>query len=563
VPVYTASQQLDYRNAEQVYKTRRLSESLWPGKDLDQHEFLYLTVPDWLRKNAAEVPDRLALVEGIADAGQRRTWTYARLLEDAERIAAGLLERFEPGARVAIMAPNVVEYALLQYGLSIAGMTMVTLNPAYHKREVEHVLKTAEVSGVFVLTEWRGNKMRDTIDELRAQLPMLREVFDIEELDRFMGSASGCVTFPDVTLDDPAVIMFTSGTTGLSKGAILNHMGMTNSTRFMALRAGLPEGGVWIGVMPMQHMGGNGFSVLGTLQQQGTLVLAREFDVRLFYELVEAYQGNYALLVPTMVEAFLDYPDRGQFDISSLGYIQSGASVVPAALVRRVESEIGCQMSVVCGQTESHGGYSQTHLDDSPQDQSETIGQPYPKIDFKIGDQHTSAVLALGEEGEICVRGYQVMVGYVNDPVATASAIDADGWLHTGDLGTMDERGFVRFVGRLKDMIVRGGVNIYSAEIEGLLAENPKVGKVAVVGVPDQHWGQQAAAIILPKRFDDLPAIQDLDTLCLDTIARFKRPRFYAFVSEFPFTSAGKLRKFQLQEDIANGKLELHPVQLR
>ncbi|MBF7082847.1 acyl--CoA ligase [Desulfallas sp. Bu1-1] len=541
-----------------IYRERRLTESFWSG---ETHNILYYTtIPFWLRKNAFEVPDRLALVEGIPDASKRRTWTYAELLRDAERIAYALLNKYNPGDRIAIMAPNVVEWALMQYGIAIAGMIRVTLNPAYHAREIEHILKTAEVAAVFTMKNYRGNKMIDTIKSIRESLPTLQDVYDLEELDDFINTGKP-VKLPEVKPEDIDVIMFTSGTTGNPKGAMLNHFGMTNSVRFMAQRAGLENGGVWINVMPLFFMGGNGFASLGTLQQQATHVLVIEFDVPLFLSLMEEYKGTFSLLVPTMMEAILAYPDLKKYDLSSWKYVLSGASKVEADLVRRFKKVLGCDISIVCGQTEAHGGYTQTHRDDSPEDQAETIGQPYPMIDFKIADGETGAVLPIGEEGEICIRGYQVMRGYYNNPASTAEAIDEEGWLHSGDLGVMDERGFVRFTGRLKDMIIRGGVNIYPAEVENLLKEHPKVDKVAVVGVPDEYWGEQVAALIIPKSFDDLPSIEELDAFCLNNLARFKRPRFYAFVKEFPMTGTGKLRKFKLKEDIVNGVLKLKPVQ--
>ncbi|NSW82810.1 MAG: acyl--CoA ligase [Syntrophothermus sp.] len=540
-----------------LYRERRLTESFWSGET--HHVLYHTTIPFWLRKNAFEVPDRLALIEGIPDASKRRTWTYAELLRDAERIAHALLNKYKPGDRIAIMAPNIVEWALMQYGIAMAGMVRVTLNPAYNVREIEHILKTAGVSAIFTMEEYRGNRMMDTIESIRGSLPSLQDVYDLQRLDEFVNTGKP-VELPEVKPENIDVIMFTSGTTGAPRGAILNHFGMTNSIRFMAQRAGLENGAVWVNVMPMSHMGGNGFAALGTLQQQATHVLVVEFDVPLFLSLMEEYKGTFSLLVPTMMEAILAYPDLGKYDLSSWKYILSGASKVEADLVRRLKSILNCDISIVCGQTEAHGGYTQTFRDDSPEDQAETIGQPYPMIDFKIADRETGAVLPIGEEGEICIRGYQVMQGYYNDPDGTAITIDEEGWLHSGDLGVMDERGFVRFTGRLKDMLIRGGVNIYPAEIENLLKEHPKVDKVAVIGVPDEYWGEQVAAIIIPKSFDDLPTLEELDKFCLDNIARFKRPRYYAFVKEFPMTATGKLRKFKLKEDVASGAIQLESL---
>lgn len=555
--IYTETQKLDYQKAEEVYRTRKLNESYWPGAELDDHEMIDMTIVDWLRRAADEVPDRLAVVEGI-DSPDRREWTYAELLRDSETIAKALLCRYAPGSRIAIMAPNVVEWAILQYGIQTAGMILVTLNPAYQVKEIEHILKTAEVEAIFTLKEFRGNRMMDTVNSIRDHLPSLKEVLDMEKLPEFMKEAKD-VDLPVVKLEDPAVIMFTSGTTGVPRGAVLYHYGMTNSTRFMALRAGLEEGGVWVNVMPMFHMGGNGFTALGCLQQQATHVLVQEFIPTLWFKMVEAYKGTYSLLVPTMVEAVLNHPDRKKYDMSSLKGIQSGASKVERWLAETVK-KFGIYISIVCGQTETHGGYTQTHLDDDVTDQVDTIGQPYPQIDFKIGDKVTGKVVPLGVEGEICVRGYQCMLEYYNDPESTAATIDKAGWLHSGDLGTMDERGFVKITGRLKEMLIRGGVNIYPAEIENLLKDYPKVSKVAIVGVPDDYWGEQVAAIVIPKSAEDKPTIEELDEYCLENIARFKRPRFYGFVEEFPYTATGKLRKFQFKEDIDLGKIQLQEV---
>ncbi|MFF2445661.1 AMP-binding protein [Neobacillus sp. NPDC058068] len=539
-----------------VYHSRRLTESYWPA---DTSRTLHdSTVAQVLRQVAAEVPNRIALIDGVMDPARRRRWTYAQLLSDAERVACALLNKFKPGERVAIWAPNRIEWMLIEYGCAIAGIILVTVNPALRGKELEYVLRQSEAAGLFLTEEYRGHNMLQTAHEVRVNLPTLREVINFSDFEDFIHSGNKTVTFPEVKSEDPFVIMYTSGTTGNPKGAILHNKGMTNSTKFMAERAGMEKGGVWVNVMPLVHMGGCGFAVLGTLQQRGTHVLVGGFDPALFLKLVEEEKGTFALLVPTMVEAILNLPERDQYDLSTLNSILSGASKVEPYLVRRVKKELGCGMSIVCGQTEMHGGTTQTHLDDTPEDQAETIGQPYPHIEVKIADPATGEVLPLGKDGEICCRGYQTMVGYYNMPEETAATLKDDGWLHSGDFGSMDERGFIKIRGRLKDLIIRGGVNIYPIEVENLLKEHPKIGNVSVIGLPDEYWGEQVAAIIIPKSHANKPTEEELTEYCKANMASYKRPRFWFFVNEFPTTAAGKIQKFKLREIVLKDEPQLN-----
>lgn len=541
-------------NKYDVYRDTRLKESYWPADTTRTlHDW---TVAQVLRDVAAEVPDRIALVDGVADPMKRRRWTYAELLSDSERVAQALLNKFKPGERVAIWAPNVIEWVLIEFGCAIAGITLVTINPALRAKEIEYVLRQSEAAGLFLMEEYRGHNMLNTVDQIRKNLPLLREVVKVSELRDFINANRNTTPFPQVKSKDPFVIMYTSGTTGNPKGAILHNKGITNSTKFMAERAGMEVGGVWVNVMPLVHMGGCGFAVLGTLQQRGTHVLVAGFAPSLFLELVEEEKGTFALLVPTMVEAILDLPDRKKYNLLSLKSILSGASKVEPHLVRRVKEELGCGMSIVCGQTEMHGGTTQTHLDDGPEEQAETIGQPYPQIEVKIVDPVSGQVLPLGEDGEICCRGYQTMIGYYNMPDQTAATLKEDGWLHSGDIGSMDERGFIKIKGRLKEMIIRGGVNIYPAEIENLLKEHPAIVDVVVVGLPDKYWGEQVAAVIIPKSLDNPPTTKELTEYCEANLASYKKPRSWHVVSEFPKTAAGKIQKFKIIEGILGEKLQ-------
>ena len=539
-----------------LYCNTRLTESYWPADT--SKPLLNSTIGDQLRAAATEFPERLALVEGIADPAKRRKWTYAQLLAEAERVADALLKRYQPGDRIAIWSPNLVEWALIQYGVALAGMTLVTVSPAYQARELEYLLGQSDSSAVFVSDEYRGHNMLATAQKVKENLPHLKEIIRFEQYEEFVKTGRPVKEYPQVGLLDTCMIMYTSGTTGFPKGAMLTHNGLMTSSAFMAERAGLELGGVWVNVMPMFHMGGAGFASLGPLARRATHVLAPAFDPLLFLNLVESEKGTYALLVPTMIEAILGSPDFKKYDLSTLKTIQSGASKVESSLVRRVISELGgCRIAIVFGQTEAAGGVTETFPDDTPEDQAETIGQPYPQCEMKIADPATGAVLPIGQVGEICARGYAPMKGYYNMPDETKKTL-RDGWLHTGDMGSMDERGFLKITGRLKDMIIRGGENVYPAEVEKLLKEYPKVGDAAVVGIPDNYWGEVVAAILIPKSKDGRPSVKELDDFCRINLANYKRPRVWFFVDSFPTTEAGKLRKFMLREQIEKG--ELKPV---
>jgi fatty-acyl-CoA synthase len=395
-----------------VYRTTRLTESYWPADT--SRPLLDWTPTRALREVAAEVPDRLALVAGVSDPAQRRRWTYAQLLVDVERLAPALLARFKPGERVAIWAPNVVEWVLLQLGCHMAGLWVVPVNPAFKGRELHHVLHQSGAAGLFLVDEYRGTDLRGTVNEVRARLPGLREVIRIGELDRFIAAHSaGARGFPDTKPNDPAFVMYTSGTTGVPKGAVLHNMACLNTAVFCTERAGLEHGGVYINPIPMFHIPSNVMAVMGCIMHRATHVLVAEFQPALVCDLIEKERGTYTLWVPTMLEAMLDDPARKRRDLSSLRHIMSGAAMVEARLVRRARSELGCSITVAYGQTEAVAAVSLTHMDDAESDQAETIGQPMPQCEVKIADISTGAVLPLGAEGEICVRGaYKTMLRF-------------------------------------------------------------------------------------------------------------------------------------------------------
>ena len=448
-----------------------LTESHWPADTSE--DLIDVTLGDLLRQGAADVPDRIALVDGVPDATARRRWTYAQLLDEAERIARALLQRFAPGEAVAVYAANSADWMLLQQALSLAGLLLVPLNPAYKADEVEVILRSSQAAGIFHDDAYRGNDMSAVIEQMRARLDHLREAIPMSEIGSLAAEGTADTALPSVAPGDVLQIQYTSGTTGVPKGALLHHRGVVNTSRFVAQRAGFPEGGVWVNAMPMFHIGGAAVTEIGCLSRQGTFVLAPGFEPGAVLELLESERGNVTLVVPTMIHALLEHPDFQRRDLSSMRTILSGAAAVPAALVHRVKRELGCDFTILFGQTEINGVVCQTRIDDSVEDQSETLGQPLPHAEVKIIDPQGGAVQPLGASGEICVRGYQTMAGYHNLPDATAETIDADGWLRMGDLGIMDERGYVRIAGRLKEMIIRGGMNLYPREIEDAILDHP------------------------------------------------------------------------------------------
>jgi fatty-acyl-CoA synthase len=504
---------------------------------------------------AAAAPDRLALVDAVPEPAARREWTYAELLTDVERVARALLARHEPGDRIALWAPNAAEWVVLQQGIAMAGMILVAINPAYRSHELQYVLAQSGAVALFHVDEYRGADLNAIIDEVRPDARALRETFSFTDWAAFLESGDPTTQLPAVAPLDPVQIQYTSGTTGFPKGALLHHKGLVNEAQFVAQRAGMDDGGVCINAMPMYHIGGGAVTELGTLAMHGTYVVLPGFDPGLVLEAFETYRGTHALMVPTMLIAVLEHPDCATRDLSSVQTMMSGAAAVPETLVHRVIERLGCRFSILFGQTEMHGVISQTRVTDSPADQAGTVGQPLPELEVKIADPATGEVLAIGEQGEICCRGYQTMLAYYELPDETAATIDADGWLHMGDLGTMDDRGFLKVTGRLKDMIIRGGINIYPREIEDLLFAHPQIAEVAVIGVPDERWGEQIAAVVRPADPAAPPAAEELRAWCKERIAAHKVPASWFLTRAYPMTPSGKVQKFVLRDQVDAGTL--------
>ncbi len=528
-----------------------LTESFCVGPDTPPVR--ELTIGQVLAEAAADSPNQAALTVGSPNPGERRTWTYAELYREARTAARALLQRFQPGERVAVWAPNIPEWVILEYGCALAGVVLVTVNPSYQPEELAYVLKQSRSRGIFVLPEFRGNRMLQHLLAVRDQCPELREVIGFDSWAAFMDSGINVTAdLPEVSAGDPCMIQYTSGTTGFPKGALLHHRGLVNNAAHVLERAGLDRGGAHLGYMPLFHTSGSVLCVLGALDRRARLVLVEMFEPGLVLELIETYRVRNTGGVPTMLIALLEHPDFVVRDLSSLQVVSSGGATVPAPLVERIEAELGVTFTIVFGQTECSPVASMTLPDDSPEDKAYTLGLPMPNVEVKIVDPASGEIQPVNQVGEYCTRGYHVMHGYFEMPEATADTIDEDGWLHTGDLCAMDERGYTRVEGRLKDMIIRGGENIYPREIEELLFKHPAVAEVAVVGLPSDRLGEEVAAFLRPAPGMALDR-EALFAYTREHLAPHKTPRYWFEVEQYPMTGSGKIQKFMLRKQWQQG----------
>jgi fatty-acyl-CoA synthase len=514
-----------------------------------------ITLGRLLEQAARSAPDRIALIAGVADPALRRQWTYSELYEEAQRTARALLSRFKPGERIAVWAQNLPEWIMLEFGAGLAGMVLVTVNPGFRANEVEYVLKQSRAAGVFVVNAFRGNPMLQTVREVAPRCEELREIICFDDWAAFIAAGDAkTIALPDVQPGDPVMIQYTSGTTGFPKGALLHHRGLANNGADTADRMGIDPGDVFITTMPLFHTGGCVCCVIGAVSKAATQVLLEAFEPGLVLEMFATYRGNAMLGVPTMLVAMLEHPAFASTDLSSVKAICSGGSTVPAALVTLLEQKLAAPFTIVFGQTECSPVAAQTLTTDTIEDKAATIGLPLPNMETKIVNPDTGKTCAIGEIGEFCTRGYHIMLGYFEMPDATAAAIDSEGWLHTGDLCAMDARGYCTVEGRLKDMIIRGGENIYPRELEELLFRHPKVGEVAVVGLPHEKWGEEVAAFIRPVS-GAVIGPEELSAYMRASLAHHKTPRHWFVVEAFPLTGSGKIQKFKLREFWAKGEV--------
>lgn len=514
-----------------------------------------MTIGAFLKRQAEERGPSMALKELSAAGEVGRTWTYAELYADAERLANALSCRHAKGARIAVFANNLPEWLLIEYASAMAGLTLVTVNPAFQPRELKYVLEQSRSEGIYYVEEFRGNRLAKIVDEVCAGIPSIRHRIRLtDHAALYDGADRG--RLPPVAPTDVCQIQYTSGTTGFPKGALLHHWGLLKNGHDTMTRGGVDPGDVFIHHMPLFHTTGCAILALGGLARGATMLLAPLFDADMVVRVIERERPKFMLGVPTMIIALLEAVERSGRDVSSVKRIMSGGSMVPPELVRKAQAVFGSVIQIIYGQTEASPVITQTRHNDAFEDLCGTIGSPLDDVDVSIRDVATNLPVPIGAQGEICARGYLIMDGYNDNPEATAKAIDKDGWLHTGDLGRMDERGFLKITGRVKEMIIRGGENLFPAEIENALLEHEAILEIAVVGVPDEKWGEQVACFMRAKGAVR-PAPADLKAFVRARLAAQKTPAYWIWVDAWPLTGSGKIQKFKLSESFVRGEFEV------
>ena len=520
-----------------------------------------------LSEAAARDPEGEALV--VRHQGVRLTWAELKRRSDA--VACGLLAAgVRPGDRVGIWAPNCAEWTILQFATATAGMILVTINPAYRTSEVEYALRKvgcrALVTAVRHKTSDYVAMLRELMPELenatpgtlRARaLPDLRLVATIGEEGH-----AGCLRFGDLegAVDAAALdaiptdaneavnIYLTSGTTGLTKGATLSHRNILNNGYFVGAGIGLTKADRVCIPVPLYHCFGMVMGNLACLAHGATMVYpAESFDPMAVLETVAAERCTALYGVPTMFIAVLGRPEFESFDVSSLRTGIMAGSPCPIATMREVIARLGMsQVTIAYGMTETSPVSFQSAMDDPIEERVSTVGRVQPHLEVKIVGPD-GETLPRGEAGELCTRGYSVMQGYWDDAERTAEAIDEDGWMHTGDVATIDGQGYCRITGRIKDMVIRGGENIYPREIEEFLLTHPLIADAQVIGVPDDRYGEELCAWIMTRGGAALSE-EDVREHCRGRIAHYKVPRYVRVVETFPMTVTGKVQKFVMRE---------------
>ncbi len=507
-----------------------------------------------LETSAARFPEHDALVS--VHQGIRQN--YREFNESVDRLAEGLLRLgLEVGDRVGIWSPNCAEWVWLQYATAKVGVILVNINPAYRTHELRYVLAQSGCRVLVSARSYLSSNYREMVAEVEDGLPELeRTIFlGTPEWDALMepgedGMGDRLASRAAMLHhDDPINIQYTSGTTGFPKGATLSHSNILNNAFFVGEACAYTEADRVCIPVPLYHCFG---MVLGTLActTHGSAIILPGPGFKP-EEVLAAVQdeGCTSLYgVPTMFIAELAHPDLESSDLSSLRTGIMAGSPCPVEVMKQVINEMNMtDVTIAYGMTETSPVSTQTMTTDSIERRVSTVGRVHPHVEIKIIDPETGATLERGRDGELCTRGYSVMLGYWNDPERTRASIDSDGWMHSGDLATMDSDGYVNIVGRIKDMIIRGGENIYPREIEEYLYGHPAIEDVQVIGVPDQKYGEQVMAWI--KLREDAEATgEDIKAFCRGRIAHFKVPRYVKFVDGFPMTVTGKIRKVEMRE---------------
>jgi fatty-acyl-CoA synthase len=507
----------------------------WPAQT--SVALLERSIGELLRRQARRQGEKTAVL-WPSDAGLQRM-SYAELLGRAERLAAWLLEHAQPGDRIAVWSRNSVPFVVIEYACALAGCVLTTFNPAWTDFEAEHALSLTNPRVVFVGPDVRGHSLRERADAL-AGGRLVADIASALDLE-----AQAARPLPVVPASAPFLIQFTSGTTGRAKAAVLSHRAALNSSYVRPLTEGATSEDVWLNGIPYHHVGGTCTIILGALSVGAAFTVVERFEPTKFVELLGQTKATRVGGVPTMWHMLMENPgfDRAGHSIRA---VTMGGAYVPATLIERVRQELGAKVGVAYAMSEAPI-ITSTSPDDSPEIIAATVGRPAPHVELKIVDPTTRKLLPLGEIGEIAVRSPYVMEGYLNQPDATAETLDAEGFLYSGDLGRMDANGLIRLHGRARELIIRGGENIYPVEVEDALLEHRALDGVAVVGVSDEKWGQQVGAVVrLKPGFVATPS--ELEAFAAQRIAHFKVPRLWAFVETFPMTASGKIKKTDLPQ---------------
>ncbi len=544
---------------------------------------LETTIGNLLDQRAEEMPNQEAVVYscypefgGALDI----RWNYAQYRDQANAVARGLLALgLNKGDHIAVWGGNLPEWLLLQMGAAKAGLVLVTVNPVLRGQEIEYILKQGDVRALFFMAQIRDHDCLATMRAVTApgaqhgevtseRLPMLRYLSLIGAPPAGLMTqegwrpthfremvAGGAAVSSDalrereaaITPNDPAMMLYTSGTTGFPKGAVLTHYNLVNQAMMVASRIHIgPETRSCV-LVPFFHVFGCVGYNLAALALGGTIHPLLAFDPLKAMQIISTERCTFSGGVPTMLLAMLQHPDFSKYDLSSLDGVVCAGAPVPVFLMEQVKERIGADVVIAFGQTENTGAITLTLRDDPFELKAATVGIALPHVEVKIIDPATGDVVPVGERGELCARGWLVMQGYYNMPERSAEAVDAERWLHTGDLATMDARGYINIVGRLKEMVIRGGENIFPREIEEFLIRHPKVNDVAVLGVPDAFFGEELLAVVMPKPGETVTE-EELRAFCDGQISKQKVPRYFKFVDAYPMTASGKVQKFILRE---------------
>ncbi|MCM3669381.1 AMP-binding protein [Mesobacillus maritimus] len=539
-------------------------------------ELIRKSVGELLADRALEMPNHEVLV--YPDRGLR--YTYREFNEVCEQVAKGLMAiGIEKGENVAVWASNIPEWVSLQYGTGKMGAVLVTVNTNYRAAELEYLLKQSDSTTIFLIEDYKGNSYIDTIYELcpelehcgpgdlqSKRLPKLKNVVVFGEKD-YPGtykwsdvlSLSTQVTntqleerMAELKPDDVINMQYTSGTTGFPKGVMLTHSNLTNNGFNIARCMKLTEQDRLCIPVPFFHCFGCVIGTLAAVSVGATMVPVQEFDAETVLRTVEQEKCTALHGVPTMFIAELNHPSFENYDLSTLRTGVMAGSNCPVEVMKNVMNKMNMSEITICyGQTESSPVITQTRTDDPVELRVETVGRALPNVEVKIVQPGTTQELPYNQQGELCTRGYHVMKGYYKNPDATREAIDEDGWLHTGDLAIMDENGYCRITGRLKDMIIRGGENIYPREIEEFLYTHPKVLDAQVIGVPDEKYGEEVMAWIILKE-GATATTDEIKEYFKGKISHHKIPRHIFFTDEYPMTASGKIQKYKLREQSIN-----------